>query len=593
PRVRRRDDPAPGRRRLRRGLADLGHGHLRRLPAPSRPRPPDDLQGAAARAPAAVHRVRLPHRAGPDLRRRRQRRRAGGGGEADRRGRCRVRGVRAARAQPALARRGSGRGGSGRALGARERAHQGAADGDQDPHRADPHAQPRRGARRAGRTGRRRGRVLVHAPRAGGRAEDRAHGHVPADEAALPDHHRDREPHREGALGSRRARLSAGTAPTAASRPRFARSGMPGGRRPGAPAPGILDLMGARALPQLLLRAERPSRALGVVVALASVAATTLLVYPLKHLAPVQTLGVVYLLPVLVVSIFWGLGFGVGTAILSAAAFNFFHLPPLGDFTLRHGRDWIGLAAFIAVAIVVGLVAEIARARAQELDERRREAALASELAQLLLGAERLQDALGAAAERLAQALGAPAARIRLQHEAAAEGVAALPLQAGGEAIGWLELPSGAPASMRERAREHVVPALASILAAAVHRETLRAEVVETAALRRSDEMKTAVLRSVSHDLRTPVTAILGAAGTLDPREPDAENVGEVRELVLDAGTRLWVLIEKLLDLSLLQSGSSAPRVGWCSLEDVLHEAVEMTGAPAESFQLSIDRELP
>jgi len=351
--------------------------------------------------------------------------------------------------------------------------------------------------------------------------------------------------------------------------------------------------MGARALPQLLLRAERPSRALGVVVALASVAATTLLVYPLKHLAPVQTLGVVYLLPVLVVSIFWGLGFGVGTAILSAAAFNFFHLPPLGDFTLRHGRDWIGLAAFIAVAIVVGLVAEIARARAQELDERRREAALASELAQLLLGAERLQDALGAAAERLAQALGAPAARIRLQHEAAAEGVAALPLQAGGEAIGWLELPSGAPASMRERAREHVVPALASILAAAVHRETLRAEVVETAALRRSDEMKTAVLRSVSHDLRTPVTAILGAAGTLDPREPDAENVGEVRELVLDAGTRLWVLIEKLLDLSLLQSGSSAPRVGWCSLEDVLHEAVEMTGAPAESFQLSIDRELP
>jgi two-component system sensor histidine kinase KdpD len=154
-------------------------------------------------------------------------------------------------------------------------------------------------------------------------------------------------------------------------------------------------------------------------------------------------------------------------------------------------------------------------------------------------------------------------------------------------------LPSGVPASQRERARERVVPALSSILAAAVHRETLRAEVVETAALRRSDEMKTAVLRSVSHDLRTPVTAILGAAGTLDAERPQAENVAEVRELVLDAGTRLWVLIEKLLDLSLLQSGSTEPRGGWCSLEDVLHEAVEMTGAPADSFQLSIDPELP
>ncbi len=351
--------------------------------------------------------------------------------------------------------------------------------------------------------------------------------------------------------------------------------------------------MGARALPQLLLRAERPSRSLGVLVSLASVAATTLLLYPLKHIAPVQTLGVVYLLPVLVVSIFWGLGFGVGTAIISAAAFNFFHLPPLGDFTLRHGRDWIGLAAFIAVAIVVGLVAEIARTRAQELDQRRREAALASELAQLLLGAEHLGDALGPAAERLAQALGTSSARIRLGDEPASEEAVQLPLQAGGETIGALELPSGVPASQRERARERVVPALSSILAAAVHRETLRAEVVETAALRRSDEMKTAVLRSVSHDLRTPVTAILGAAGTLDAERPQAENVAEVRELVLDAGTRLWVLIEKLLDLSLLQSGSSEPRVGWCSLEDVLHEAVEMTGAPADSIQLSIDRELP
>ena len=394
-----------------------------------------DLQGAAARAPAAVHRVRLPHRARPDLRRRCQRRGAGRGGEADRRGRRRLRGVRTAGAEPALARRGARRGGSRRALGARERAHQGAAHGDQDPHRADPHAQPRLGARRAGRTGRRRGRLLVDAPRPRGRAEDRSHRHLPAREASLPDHHRDGEPHSQ----ERR--------PPRERQPRRA-----------APDAHPLGPWGRVALPQMLLRAERPSRSLGVLVALASVAVTTLLLYPLEHIAPVQTLGVVYLLPVLVVAIFWGLGFGVGTAILSAAAFNFFHLPPLGDFTLRHGRDWIGLAAFIAVAIVVGLVAELARARAQELDERRREAALASELAQLLLGAERLQDALGPAAERLAQALGCASARIRLGDDPAVEGAVQLPLRAGGETIGALELPAGAPAAQRERARERVRP---------------------------------------------------------------------------------------------------------------------------------------
>jgi two-component system sensor histidine kinase KdpD len=333
-----------------------------------------------------------------------------------------------------------------------------------------------------------------------------------------------------------------------------------------------------------------------VLVSLATVALSTLLVYPLKHVAPVETLGVVYLLPVLVTSIFWGLAFGLATAVLSAAAFNFFHLPPTGEFTLRHGRDWVGLAAFAAVAVAVGLVAELARGRARELDERRREAALASELAQLLLGAERLQDALGPAAERLAQALGTRWATIRLGDGEPVErgaGPAVLPLRAGDETIGALELPADLSAGDRVRARERVIPALESILAAAVHREGLRAEVVETAALRRSDEMKTAVLRSVSHDLRTPVTAVLTAAGTLDPRAPDAENVAEVRELVLDAGTRLWVLIEKLLDLSLLQSGSMAPAVTWCSLEDVLHEAIELTGAPAHSFQISIQRGLP
>jgi two-component system sensor histidine kinase KdpD len=134
---------------------------------------------------------------------------------------------------------------------------------------------------------------------------------------------------------------------------------------------------------------------------------------------------------------------------------------------------------------------------------------------------------------------------------------------------------------------------LESILAAALHRAELQAELVETDALRRSDEMKTAVLRSVSHDLRTPVTAILSAAGTLDPEDSQPEHVAEVREVVLDAATRLWLLIEKLLDLSLLQAGRVEPRVEWFSIEDVLHEAAEQTGAAGGELQLSVDREIP
>jgi two-component system, OmpR family, sensor histidine kinase KdpD len=343
----------------------------------------------------------------------------------------------------------------------------------------------------------------------------------------------------------------------------------------------------------MMLRAERPSRALGVAVSLATVTISTLLVYALRHVAPVQTLGVVYLLAVVVVSIFWGLGIGVATAVLSAAAFNFFHLPPTGRFTLAHGRDWVGLAAFVAVAIAVGLVAELARARARELEERRREADLASELAQLLLGAERLRDALEPAAERLAEALGADWAAIRLGPSAPRAGAVVLALSAAETTVGALELPGSLGAADLARARDRVAPPLGSILAAALHREALQGELVETDALRRSDEMKTALLRSVSHDLRTPVTAILTAAGALDSRGPSGETVGEVREVVVDAATRLWLLIEKLLDLSQLQAGRLEQGASWCSIEEVLREAVEQTGAPQVEFAISIERDLP
>ncbi|MGH2864866.1 MAG: sensor histidine kinase, partial [Solirubrobacteraceae bacterium] len=112
-------------------------------------------------------------------------------------------------------------------------------------------------------------------------------------------------------------------------------------------------------------------------------------------------------------------------------------------------------------------------------------------------------------------------------------------------------------------------------------------------ALRRSDELKTAVLRSVSHDLRTPLTAILMAATALDAERPTREHVGEVREQVLDAATRLWRLIEKLLDLSVLQAGRAEPRLSWYSIDEVLQEAIEQVGARTPDFKLSVEPDMP
>ncbi|HWX75187.1 MAG TPA: DUF4118 domain-containing protein, partial [Solirubrobacteraceae bacterium] len=294
-----------------------------------------------------------------------------------------------------------------------------------------------------------------------------------------------------------------------------------------------------------LLKAGRPSRALGVLAAVASVAAVTALIYPLKRISPVVSLGVVYVLPVVVIATFWGLRFGVATSVLSAAAFNFFHLPPGGRFDLADERDWVALLVFVLAAVATGLVAELARVRGDEAEQRRREADLAAEMAQLLLGGSRLDDALERTSERLAAALGVSSAAITLGNPGPQDGELVFALRAGGRTIGALTLPATLSRDERVRVSDRVAPSLESLLAAALHSSELRSEVVETAALRRSDELKTAVLRSVSHDLRTPLTAILMAATALDAEHPSTENVQDVREQVLDAGTRLWRLIEK------------------------------------------------
>ena len=105
-----------------------------------------------------------------------------------------------------------------------------------------------------------------------------------------------------------------------------------------------------------------------------------------------------------------------------------------------------------------------------------------------------------------------------------------------------------------------VAPSLEALLAAALERDALQSEVVETAALRRSDVIKTALLRSVSHDLRSPLTAILTSAEALrSPSLTDAER-GELAEAVGVEASRLSRLIDDLLDLSRLEADAAEPQ---------------------------------
>ena len=118
------------------------------------------------------------------------------------------------------------------------------------------------------------------------------------------------------------------------------------------------------------------------------------------------SLGVVYMLAVVIVSVTWGVWLGVATSLLSALAYNYFHLPPVGRLTISNGENWVALIAFVIVSMLASSVAEVTRARSREAAERRREADLAAEMARLLLGGRRLSEDLPTASARLSQVLG-------------------------------------------------------------------------------------------------------------------------------------------------------------------------------------------
>jgi two-component system, OmpR family, sensor histidine kinase KdpD len=170
-----------------------------------------------------------------------------------------------------------------------------------------------------------------------------------------------------------------------------------------------------------------------------------------------------------------------------------------------------------------------------------------------------------------------------------------LPLRAqDGHQVATLLVPQQLSADVVERLEQQVVPVLGALVAIALRRDALQAEAVETAALRHSDDVKTALLRAVSHDLRTPLTAIVAAGHALGTSSLTDTERDELSAAVVGEGERLAALVEKLLDLSKLQAGSAEPRPEWVSVEDVLLAAREgMSGSSPGELRMIVDRDLP
>jgi two-component system, OmpR family, sensor histidine kinase KdpD len=343
----------------------------------------------------------------------------------------------------------------------------------------------------------------------------------------------------------------------------------------------------------LMSRPREHSPVVGLAVAVASVAAITGVNYGLRELAPPVSTGVVYLLAVLLVSSYWGLGLGLVTGFLSAAAFNFSHIPPTGEFHIADAGNWVALGVFLIAAGVTSTLAHAASERAEEAERRRREADLTTEMARLLLGGSSTEDSLRAAGRRIGAAFGLESVRVELSWVDSGQREKAFPLVVDRNRIGTVLVPKDADPASLEAIQERVVPALGTLVAAARRRAELESQVIETKALRRSDAVQKSLLRAVSHDFRSPLTAITTAVRGLRSGTLSDEARDELTSIAASETERLTRLVENLLDLSRLQAGGAAPRASSCSLEEIVRAAADASPEPDAGFDIALDDQLP
>jgi two-component system, OmpR family, sensor histidine kinase KdpD len=311
---------------------------------------------------------------------------------------------------------------------------------------------------------------------------------------------------------------------------------------------------------------------------IAAVGIATGCIAALQSAAPAADLGVLYLLAVLAIAIRRGQMAALATAVLGIVTLNYLFITPRHRLAIAHSQDFVALVVLMIAAVVVGRLAALGRQRAAEAESRarvatarEREASLLAEAASAILAGQSVGIQLESIGSRVARATGASRARVVLEAvPSRVDGELALPLHARTRAA-WLYVSSDTAWEPREL--ERISEPLGRLIDVAVERERVAEREAETEAGRRAEVARTAILHAISHDLRSPLTAITTAGSALRAADITEGERSELIEVIEAEGTRLAKLVDDLLDLSKIQAGAVSPQADWCDLHDVVGSA--------------------
>jgi two-component system sensor histidine kinase KdpD len=344
----------------------------------------------------------------------------------------------------------------------------------------------------------------------------------------------------------------------------------------------------------------RRRRVAGWALAVGGVPLLTVALVPIRHSFTLPGDLMAYLLVVLVAATVGGLGPAVVAAVGSSLASNWFFTPPFRTFAVADAANVVALVVFVAVGCVVAaLVSLAARHRSEAALARREAEVLARAAADLLLD----DDPLPGMLQHICTAFGLEGAAVLVRPEGSTGWVTEASVEDGRSTRPALsasvELGEGAKLLLHGRSLSEddlrVLRAFSYQLADARERARLRTEAARMEAVAAADALRTALLRAVSHDLRTPLASIKVSVTSLlqrDVRWTTADS--EAFLTTIDEATdRLDALVGNLLDMSRLQAGAVHPRRDEVDVADVVAAALASLGDTAPDVTVDLPKELP
>ncbi len=374
---------------------------------------------------------------------------------------------------------------------------------------------------------------------------------------------------------------------------------------------------------------------IGYALAVAGVAFVVVLYALLITGVNATTVALSFLLIVLLVASIHGLGPAIVASVVGMLCFNFFFLPPIGELTIHDPQNWVALFAFLVTAVVASQLSSMANARARDAEKRREEVWKLYQLSQAIIVTPDPETASSSVARQVVEIFGVPYCAVWVPKEEGgwkqlamatefirpdtfspdlsliqsafstgelklinANGlnqpvlgktktpltVIYAPLKVGVRTIGIVVLVS-------VFAERGTVEAVAGLMALALERARFLRAMSYTEALRQSDELKSALLASVSHNLRTPLTAIRAAVDSLLKEELswDQEAIHEFHSIISEETYRLTRLVENLLEMARIEAGELHLTKQWISISELFSNVLNRCSAITRDHQVIVE----